>query len=166
MLIGIILLLCCMDVLRFELVWKLAFPAILVIIGLSFIFKDTLNNKINKEIRKINQSNNKENEYCATFSGQNVDFSGEEFKGANLTAVFGGVDCDLRKANVKENQVINCSAIFGGIDIYVPDGVKIKVKSNSIFGGVSNNKKGTVSETEEKTIYINAMCMFGGVDIK
>ena len=51
--IGIALLLCCLDLLDFNIIWKLSFPTILVIVGLSFIFKDSLNNKINKEINKI-----------------------------------------------------------------------------------------------------------------
>ena len=164
--IGIALLLCCLDLLDFNIIWKLSFPTILVIVGLSFIFKDSLNNKINKEINKINKENNSDNEYCATFSSQNVYFDDEEFKGANLTSVFGGVKCDLRKAIIKENQVINCSAIFGGIDIYVPENVKVKIKSNSIFGGISNKRKEVSKDKDEKTIYINATIMFGGIDIK
>ncbi len=164
--IGIALLLCCLDLLDFNIIWKLSFPTILVIVGLSFIFKDSLNNKINKEINKINKENNSDNEYCATFSSQNVYFDDEEFKGANLTSVFGGVKCDLRKAIIKENQVINCSAIFGGIDIYVPENVKVKIKSNSIFGGISNKRKEVSKDKDEKTIYINTTIMFGGIDIK
>ena len=164
--IGIALLLCCLDLLDFNIIWKLSFPTILVIVGLSFIFKDSLNNKINKEINKINKENNSDNEYCATFSSQNVYFDDEEFKGANLTSVFGGVKCDLRKAIIKENQVINCSAIFGGIDIYVPENVKVKIKSNSIFGGISNKRKDVSKDKDEKIIYINAIIMFGGIDIK
>ena len=55
LIIGIILLLCCMNILDFDIVWKLTIPVILVVLGLSFILKDNLNNKINKEIKKINQ---------------------------------------------------------------------------------------------------------------
>lgn len=164
--IGIALLLCTLGILDFAIIWKLAFPTILVIVGLSFIFKDSLNNKINKEINKINKENNSDNEYCATFSSQNVYFDDEEFKGANLTSVFGGVKCDLRNAIIKENQVINCSAIFGGIDIYVPENVKVKIKSNSIFGGISNKRKDASKDKDAKIIYINATIMFGGIDIK
>ena len=80
--IGVVLLLCCLNVLNFELVWKLLLPAILIIIGLSFLFKDSLHSKINKEIKKINQSKNKENEYCSTFSSQDVDYDDEVFQGA------------------------------------------------------------------------------------
>ena len=42
LLIGVALLLACQDILDFGLIWKLAFPAILVAIGLSIIFKDAL----------------------------------------------------------------------------------------------------------------------------
>ena len=59
--------------------------------------------------------------------------------------------------------VINASSIFGGINILVPEDVNVIVKSTSIFGGVTNKKENTNSK---KNIYINAMCMFGGVDIK
>ena len=165
-LIGVALLLACQDIIDFDLIWKLAFPTILVVIGLSMIFKDTIGGKINKEIKKLNEeSKAKENEYCATFSGQTANFDGEKFTGADLTAVFGGVKCDLRKAIIESDTVINTSSIFGGIDIYVPENVKVKVKSSSIFGGVSDDKKHS-QNAEAYTIYINATCLFGGVEIK
>lgn len=163
--IGIVLLLSCQDLIEFETIWKLLLPTVLVIIGLSIIFKDTVCGKVKEEIKKLNQNQTNENEYCSTFSGQNVTVDGEEFNGANLTAVFGGIKYDLRNAVIKSNQVINCSSIFGGIDILVPEYVKIKVKSNSIFGGVSDKSKHNEKD-DMPTIYINAMCMFGGVEIK
>ena len=48
--IGISLLFGCNNIIDFDLIWKLMFPTILVLIGLSLIFKDTLNSKIKKEI--------------------------------------------------------------------------------------------------------------------
>ena len=165
LLIGIALLLACQDVLNFDLIWKLAFPAILVAIGLSIIFKDVLGGKISAEIKKLNESRNDENQYCATFSGQNVNFDGEKFTGADLTAVFGGVKCDLRKAIIDSDVVINASSTFGGIEIYVPSNVKIKTKSTSIFGGVEN-KANTKEDEKSHTIYINGIAVFGGVEIK
>ena len=165
LLIGIALLLACQDLLDFNLVWKLLFPAILVAIGVSIIFKDVIGGKVSKEIKKLNEKKTGENEYCATFSGQDVRFDGEQFKGVDLTAVFGGIKCDLRNAIIEEDAVINTSSIFGGIDIYVPENVKVKVKSSSIFGGVSDEKK-HCQNADAYTIYINATCIFGGVEIK
>lgn len=160
--IGFCLLLACNNFISFELIFKLAVPVGLVVIGLSFIFRDTINSKIKKEIKKLDK--NKGDEYCATFGSQNVSFSGEKFNGCNLTAVFASVECDLRDAIIKGDTVINVSAIFGGVDIYVPDDVKVKVTSTPIFGCVSNEKKNNIDEGN--TVYISAVCLFGGVDIK
>ena len=165
LLIGVLLLLACQNIINFDLIWKLALPTILIIIGLSIIFKDTVGGKINSEIKKLNEKRNDENTYCATFAGQNVNFDGEHFTGADLTAVFGGVKCDLRNAIIDSDVVINASCTFGGIEIYVPSDVKIKIKSTPIFGGVSNKANNKSSE-DSHTIYINGTAVFGGVEIK
>lgn len=163
--IGVALLLACQDVVDFEIIWKLFLPTILVGIGLSIIFKDSISGKIQNEIRKLNQNKKGDQEYCATFSSQNVNFDGDKFTGADITAVFGGVKCDLYKAIIDSDVVINISSIFGGVDVIVPNDINVKIKSTSIFGGVSN-KKDHSDKNDKPTIYINANCLFGGVEIK
>jgi len=165
LIIGTSLLLACQDIIDFDLIGKLWLPIILVCIGASIIFKDVIGGKVNEQIKKLNENKTNQNEYCATFSGQDLKFDGEKFTGVDLTAVFGGIECDLRKSIIESDVVINTSSIFGGVDIFVPENVKVKVKSSSIFGGVSNKKKHS-ENTEAHTIYINATCLFGGVDIK
>ena len=132
-LIGIILLLGCQAIITFDLVWKLMLPLVLIVIGLSFIFKDAFNSKINKEIKKINENKTKDGGYCSTFSSQKVSFSDEEFNGTDVSAIFGAVEIDLTDAIIKKDVVINASAVFGGIDIRVPKNMKVKIKSNSIL---------------------------------
>ena len=163
--IGIMLFLCTRDILSFNIIGKLIFPFILVMIGLSFIFKDAFRTKVNEKIRKLNSERVDGEDFCATFSGIKSDFNGQEFKGANIDAIFGGVDIDLTQAVVTHDQIINASAIFGGIDIRIPSGVNIKIKSTPIFGGVSNKAKNDMNESLP-TIYINAFCLFGCVDVK
>ena len=165
-LIGVVLLLSCRGLFDLELVWKLLLPAIIIAIGLSMIFKNTVNKEVNNNIKKLNENINSNEGYTSTFSGQTFNLDGEEFKGTNLNAVFGGLKLDLRKAIINNDVVINASSIFGGIDIFVPDGYKVKVKSNSIFGGVSNDKDNNNIEGNAITIYVNAIRMFGGVQIK
>lgn len=162
-LIGVALLLGINDIIDFDKIWTLLLPLVIVVVGLSLIFKDIFNSKVSKEIKKINKENNKDNDYFAAFSDQNIDLNNEDFKGADLTAIFGGLKLDLRKANIDKDVVINASSIFGGIDILIPNDVNVKVKSTSLFGGVTNKKS---NNDNQKTIYINALCMFGGVEIK
>lgn len=164
LLIGISLLLASLDLIDFSLIFKLLFPAILVVIGLSFIFKDKVNEKINSKIKELNK-NKKNEQVCSTFSEQNIEYDNEVFTGCNMDSIFGGIKCDLRSAVINEDVIINATAIFGGIDIIVPKDIKVKVKSTSIFGGVSNKSKNKKND-DTKTIYINATCIFGGVEVK
>lgn len=163
-LIGVFLLLGCQDLVSFEIIWKLMLPAILIVIGISIIFKDAFANKITKQVSKINKNNAKNNEYCATFGGQKLDFSNEKFTGCSLNAVFGGVECDLVNSTIEEDCVINVCSVFGGVTIYLPKDVNVKVLSTPIFGGVSNKTRN--NNSNKNTIYVNATCIFGGVEIK
>lgn len=165
LLIGLFLLLCCQDVLSFATLWKLAIPAVIVIIGLKLILGGLFGDKAVKMISESRQNGDNIKIGCATFSGQDINYDGEVFSGAELTAVFGGVECDLRNAIIEKDCAITASAIFGGIDIYVPDYVNVKINSNSIFGGVSGKNK-RPSIPDGITLYINATCIFGGIEIK
>jgi len=137
-------------------------PIIFVAIGLSMIFNETIKGKISEKVKE-GKKNGLEN-ITATFSEQKAQKAGEDFKGANLDAVFGSVVLDLREANIEKEAVIKASAIFGGVEIFTPADVNVKVKATPIFGGVSD--KSLSKKDSEKIIYIEAFCMFGGVDIK
>lgn len=161
--IGVLLFLGANDIIDYDLIWKLIFPLIIIVVGLSLIFKDRFNSKITKRIEDI--ADNKNNGVTAVFSGEDVSFNNRVFTGINLTSIFGGIKCDLRGAKIEKDVVINAYSFFGGTDILVDDNVKIAVSSTSIFGGVDNKKKNNDS-TSDITIYVNAICIFGGIDIK
>lgn len=161
--IGVCLLLGSLDVVSFRILWRLIVPIILVIVGVSIIFGDALKKKVRQEMKKLHTGNEKE--YWATFGGQKVNFKGEKFEGARLEAVFGGVQCDLREAKIEEDVMVTANSTFGGITIRVPEDVNVKIASTSIFGGVSDNRKRR-DEDAKRTIYINATCIFGGVEVK
>lgn len=161
--IGVFLLLCCQGVLRFSLIWRLLIPAVLVIIGIKMVIGGLMGNKANEILTKQKASGTAPRNGCAIFSGCDLILDGEEFDGAELTAVFGGVKCDLRHAVIDHDCAIQVSAIFGGIDILVPDTINVRVSSTSLFGGVSNK---TAVHKDAPTIYVSGTCLFGGVDIK
>ena len=160
--IGVVLLLASWGWLRFDLLFKLFIPAILVIIGLYMIFGNLFKNNVKEKVKAKKEKGNGES-IVATFSEQMVTKKDEVFENANLDAVFGSVVLDLSKAKIKDEAVISASAIFGGIDIIVPKDVEVKVKSTPIFGGVSNKSKG---KDTKKVIYIDALALFGSIDIK
>ncbi len=108
--------------------------------------------------------NNDNKTVTVVFSESELNFAGETFSGGKFTAIFGGVECNLKGAIIEDGAVLKATAIFGGVDIIVPEGINVKVNSTSVFGGISN--KTSVNAENINTLYINATCLFGGVDIK
>lgn len=161
--VGVFLLLGARDIISFALIAKLILPIILILIGVSVIFKDTINGKVSKKIAEIDKDGTEI--YTATFSDNKVKLSGDEFKNAKLDATFGSVTLDLSECNILTDGVITASAIFAGIEIKVPKDVNVKVKSTGIFGGTENKIKNSNVEGT-KTIYIDSFALFGGVEIK
>lgn len=164
LLVGVALLLACQNVFSFDIMWKLVLPIVIILIGLSLICKNLFSHKFNEKITELNKEFNKDEEIGAVFSKQDIDFDSKEFKGKNLSAVFGSVILDLRKAKIKDDVLINASAIFGSVEILVPDNIAVETKSNSIFGAVTNKK--AESSKKGHTLYVNGMSLFGGIEIK
>lgn len=129
------------------------------------MLKDTIYHKTAEKIKKLNENQKGGDEYCATFGDVKQNLVGQEFKGANVDAIFGSVTINLKEAIVNHDQVINANAIFGGIEVIVPTNVNVKIRTTPIFGGVSNKITSSYQENLP-TIYLNCFCLFGGVSIK
>lgn len=162
LLIGTFLLLACQNIIDFDIMWKLIAPVIIAVIGIKMIFGGI---GINRGfIKSIEAKGDDIKTASAVFTGQDIVVDNETFRGTEITAVFGGIKCDLRNAIFEGDTVINACCIFGGADIFLPDNVNIKVNSNSFFGGI-DNKKHQNSNDNQYTVYLNGTCIFGGVDV-
>lgn len=157
--IGVLLLLMCNNLIRFDIIIKLFIPAIFVIIGLYLILGSSINSKVKEKINSTNKDNLES--IVATFAEKNE--KPNKFNGAKVDAIFGSVYLDLSESSIKNESVIVATGIFGSVNIKVPEDVEVKIKSTPIFGGVSNKSKG---KNEKKIIYIEAYAVFGSVDIK
>ncbi len=157
LIVGVLLFLVCIDLLRFDIVIKLIIPIIFIIIGLHLLIGSS-NTKIKEKINELDKE--KLISICATFS-EKVE-KPEKFNGTKIDAIFGSVLLDLSNSTIKNESVIVASSIFGGINIKVPKDVTIKVKSTPIFGGVTNKSK---NKDSKKVIYIDAIALFGSIDI-
>ena len=158
LLVGIILLLGVNDIISFELISKLILPLILIIVGVSLIFKDVISSKVKEEIKKAKRSNNI---YSSSFGSKKMIIE-DKFIGCEVNAVFGEYILDLTEAEINDNCLIKTSAIFGEVKIKVPEKVRVQTISTSILGSTDNNKK----KGDKPVIYVQAFNLFGGTDIK
>ena len=165
--IGIILLLAARDVFSYDVAWKVILAVVLVAIGLGIIIRSIFHTNSDKEIgKKIEDLENGKimDSQTAIFSGNERTYNNEIFQGSNITAVFGGVDLNLKNAKFEKDTVVKAFCAFGGIDITIPEDIQIKVKSGFIFGGIDDERK-EVTTKGKHTIYIDAAGAFGGVSI-
>ena len=104
----------------------------------------------------------------AVFGGPKIVSTARSFRGGWLTAIFGGITLDLRGAQpAPEGASINATVAFGGIDILVPTGWRISLRTTPIFGGVEDKTDHSVTPPEDAPVlHVDAVCLFGGVDIK
>lgn len=103
--------------------------------------------------------------HTAVFSGLNIKNHSLDLKGADLTAIFGGIDMDFSQSRVNRNIVIKSYAVFGGVDIIAPRGVKVQVDAFSLFGGYDNKVVNPAGDNLP-VVVVKASSIFGGVEIK
>ncbi len=104
----------------------------------------------------------------AVFGGPKLVSTAQHFQGAWLTAIFGGVTLDLRGARpAPEGASVNATVAFGGIDILVPKGWRISVRTTPIFGGLEDKTDHSEPPAPDAPVlHVDALSVFGGVEIK
>ena len=139
-------------------VWKIFWPVILIAIGLMVSVGSGGRKRSKKSAADVSG-----NEKIAIFYGEESRVKGD-YTGGSATAIFGGVDLDLRQAKIKDGAVIDIFTFCGGVSLSLPDDVIVKNEVRGILGG-SEDK--TVSKSSaKKTIYLRGECVLGGLEIK
>ena len=102
------------------------------------------------------------------FGGPSVASASQQFHSASLTAIFGGVTLDLRRARpAPDGAAITATAAFGGIDILVPRGWRITTSSTPLFAGVEDKTDATAElAADAPVLHVDALALFGGIEIK
>ena len=166
--LGVIMLLASQEVFEWKVAGVLMGASVLVLAGLSMVFRSVFPSKDAKKIEeevKKNRKNGKVESQSAFFSGNDRVYNKEEFEGSDIVAVFGGATLDLTNAVIKKDVVIKAFALFGGIEITVPDDICVKSNSGFIFGGISDDRK-AIPDKGKHMLYLDAAGGFGGVSLK
>jgi predicted membrane protein len=151
-----------------ELTWDAFWPIVLIGIGVLMLF-----NRLTGPLvltRKGAVPPPAEGTFVANaiFSGFKRKITDGDFRGAHLTAIFGGGELNLRQARMEgDSAVVYASAIFGGIEIKVPDHWQVTSDGTGIFGGFSDETAHPPEGTPGlKRLIIKGEAVFGGVEVK
>ena len=85
--------------------------------------------------------------------------------------IFGGTEVDLRGAELQENlTTINAVGVFGGVDVWVPEGFRVRVSGVGLFGGHDIKVERGATDPSDlpasaPEVVVNCFSLFGGVDV-
>lgn len=170
---------------------KIIFPGMLVVLGLFILFKPKGNFKHKAKWKNFNepepftpyteadgtetssstaQKKTNSNDYIDSvnvFGGSHQTIYSKNFKGGEITAVFGGCDLNLTQADFDGEVSIDVTAIFGGTKIIIPPGWEVKSEVTAIFGGLDDKRSiQPITDGKQRLLIIKGIALFGGVDIR
>lgn len=92
----------------------------------------------------------------------------KNFKGGDVTSIFGGTVLNFMKADIDGTATLDVTAIFGGCEIIVPANWKVKVDVTTIMGGVDDKRylDMMTNTGPEKLLILTGTCIMGGLEIK
>lgn len=98
------------------------------------------------------------------FAGVKKRVLSKQFKGGDITCVFGGAELNLMSADFVSPIVLDVTMIFGGTKLIIPPNWELRSDITAIFGGV-DDKRPQTSNAPEKTIILSGTLMFGGIEV-
>jgi predicted membrane protein len=103
-------------------------------------------------------------EEWAIWSGIERRVASPAFRRADLTAVMGGIDLDLRQAGTDQGEaVIEVFVLWGGVEIKVPPDWAVSNDVTVIMGGAEDKSSGT--QQARHRLVVKGVVIMGGVDI-
>jgi len=157
------------DVLRFD--SRLVGPILIIGLGLTFLVRAIERQRelaANGTAAGIpDEAGPAQANIVAVFSGHKRVLETRDFRSADLFAVFGGIELDLRRSGMTQDSIIDANAIFGGIEIKVPQNWVVDVHGNGIFGGYEDKTIHPVTDPNVPAprLVVTGFAIFGGISV-
>jgi hypothetical protein len=101
----------------------------------------------------------------AVWAGKQRRIAVPSFQRADLTAIMGGVEIDLRAAGTAGGEaVIDVFVMWGGIEVWVPPDWVVVNKVGVLMGGVEDKSTGT--QDARNRLVVRGFVIMGGMEIK
>ena len=98
---------------------------------------------------------------------------GEQRKGrwrparrTNALSIMGGVDIDLREAELADGAEILAIPIMGGVTVTVPEGVSVELSGFALMGGNSGPDDKVLPLPNSPVVRVRAFSLMGGVVVE
>ncbi|MBV0901512.1 LiaF transmembrane domain-containing protein [Haloarcula salina] len=102
----------------------------------------------------------------AFFGGSERRVTADAFRSADLTALFGGIELDLRDAGIADAPAhVSTTTIFGGTEIRVPREWNVRIDVLPLFGAAEDSRPRADDEHDEVDLVVTGFVAFGGLEL-
>jgi predicted membrane protein len=162
LIVGLVLLSATLDFINWGSIFKL-WPLAILYVGVSMLQQSQ--GKPGFSFSSVSSSGDDYIQASAIFGGVEKTVNSDEFKGANILCLFGGVELDLRNAKpIDTGCTINVTTLFGGAELLVPENWNVVITGTPIFGGLEDKTKG--GDKKAVNVTVNTTVAFGALEIK
>lgn len=145
--------------------WHMLLPGLLLFVGGTLVWRALNGPPKAQEISNV-QDHVEFVRSFALLSGCELRPVSRPFRGADLTAVMGGIKLDLADARMEGDTAnVEVFAFWGGIEIYVPPDWTVTSKVTTLLGGFVDKRRPT-SVVPTKTLIVRGMVVMGGIEVK
>jgi len=144
-------------------------PIFLIILGTYIILKKRKLDSGSQFTSDTSKMNRDKIDDVSIFGGGTKIISSNNFKGGNITAIFGGSEINLINCQLAEgDNVLDVLCVFGGTTIILPKEWDVVINVTSVLGGFSNKaiRNPSVVIDQSRTLHIKGLAMFGGGEVK
>lgn len=134
--------------------WTYLLPVAIIVLGLSILVASTSRATSADRVSSL-----------VFFWGSQRRTMSQQFRSAGLTAIFGGIDLDLRAASIAGSARVDAFTLFGGVDLKVPPHWRVSVTGLPVFGGWTD-KTTPSAYPDAPELEVHVVAIFGGVTIK
>lgn len=113
-------------------------------------------------VRSHGDEDSDELSLAAIFDGIEVRSRATAFRGGSLLAWFGGIELDLREAELAPGAELTAHAIFGGIEVTTPPHWRVESSATAILCGIDAR---THDDPDAPVLRLTGMAVFGGIDV-
>jgi predicted membrane protein len=101
------------------------------------------------------------------FGGVRKVIVSKDFKGGEITNIFGGAEIDLSQADINGRVSLEVTQVFGGTNIIIPPHWQIQTEMVSIMGSIEDKRPARESvNNPDKVLVLHGTSIMAGIDIR
>jgi len=139
-------------------VWRFFWPGVLLLVGGSLVRAGRRRDQPEDGATGLH--------HVAFLGGGARHVVTDDFRGGECTAVLGGIELDLRRAQIREGVVaeIEIMAFWGGMELKIPSNWQVDNRVTAFLGGNSDRTQSNPDSSQR--LVLRGLVMMGGIDIK